>query len=226
MGAAGAAVAGPLGAVGGLLVYEGTASAVSASVEETAKQTIEHTAKTYGPRVAKAAQNLIQKGLLIAGATGVAKGVKGIRGGHVHTDITSKSGGAIRADAIPNGSRLEYLGPGRVKFDGVEFRAVRDLSHLSDDTIKKMSKTGVAPRDIHGEILEGHHHKQQYHRDSGAFVVQIPESFHSTGNVNQHPLGKNGGIGTNTAERKDWNRLRTAFHKALADNEKLRRGIK
>ena len=46
-----------------------------------------------------------------------------------HTPKLSTPGGVIRADAIPTGSNLEYLAPGRVKFDGVEFRAVRDLGH-------------------------------------------------------------------------------------------------
>jgi hypothetical protein len=139
--------------------------------------------------------------------------------------IMPKPGGAIRAESIPAGSKLEYLGPGRVKFDGVEFRPVRDLGHLSEATLKRMSKTGIAPRDIHGEILEGHHHLQQFHREPGAFIVQIPENLHSAGNLNQHPLGQRGGLGTNTLQRKDWNRVRTAFHKELASLELKRRGV-
>ena len=112
-----------------------------------------------------------------------------------------------------------------MKFDGVEFRAVRDLSHLSDDTLKRMAKTGVSPRDVYGEILEGHHHLQKYHRDNGSFIVQIPESLHSTKNINQHPLGRNGGLGSNTLERKDWEKLRPSINKELAKTELMRRGI-
>jgi hypothetical protein len=103
--------------------------------------------------------------------------------------VSSKStqsvnpGTAIRQDAIPEGSKLEYLGPGRVRFDGVEFRAVRDLSHLSVEELNIMKSRGLAAKDFRGEILEGHHHRQQYHRDLDAFIVEIPEPFHSTGNI-------------------------------------------
>lgn len=34
----------------------------------------------------------------------------------------SLAGRAIRMDAIPAGSKLEYLAPGRVRFDGVEIQ--------------------------------------------------------------------------------------------------------
>lgn len=111
-----------------------------------------------------------------------------------------------------------------MKFDGVEFRAVRDLSHLSDDTLKRMAKTGVSPRDVYGEILEGHHHLQKYHREPGAFVVEIPNPLHRSSNINQHPLGNKGGLGSNTAERQDWNKLRKTFNKKHAQTELKRRG--
>jgi hypothetical protein len=133
----------------------------------------------------------------------------------------STPGGVIRADAIPAGSNLEYLAPGRVGFDGVEFRAVRDLGHLSETDLVRMSKTGVAPRDINGLPIEGHHHLQQYHRDPGAFVVEIPETSHCISNSIQHPLGTTGGL--SEAERADWTRLRRAYYKERAKTELLNR---
>ncbi len=140
-----------------------------------------------------------------------------------HAPKLSTPGGVIRADAIPTGSQLEYLAPGRVRFDGVEFRAVRDLSHMSADDLIRMSKTGVAPRDINGLPIEGHHHLQRYHREPGAFVVEIPEPNHCISNSIQHPLGNSGGL--SAAERADWTKLRRAFYKERAKTELLKRGV-
>jgi hypothetical protein len=135
----------------------------------------------------------------------------------------STLGRAIRADAIPAGSKLEYLGPGRVKFDGVEFRAVRDLGHLSELQIKEMKLTGKVPSDIFGNKLHGHHYKQQFHREPGAFVVEIPDPKHCISNPIQHPLGTSGGLKPH--ERADWNKIRVALNKERAQAELIRRGI-
>lgn len=145
--------------------------------------------------------------------------------GRTHLEREATFGGAIRESSIPAGSKLEYLGPGRVKFDGVEFRAVRDLGHLSEAELRAMKSRGLAAKDFKGEILEGHHHLQQYHREPGAFVVEIPEPLHCTSNTNQHPLGNKGGLGVNTAERQDWNKLRNEYWKERAKTELLKRGI-
>ena len=146
-----------------------------------------------------------------------------VASGGVNAPKLSTPGGVIRADAIPAGSQLEYLAPGRVRFDGVEFRAVRDLSHLSDSDLIRISKTGVAPRDINGLPIEGHHHLQRYHREPGAFVVEIPEPNHCISNSIQHPLGNSGGL--SVAERADWTNLRRAFYKERAKTELLKRSV-
>jgi hypothetical protein len=134
------------------------------------------------------------------------------------------SGGVIRQDKILEGSKLEYLGPGRVKFDGVEFRAVRDLGHLSKDGLKEIVKKGVVPKDIFGKDLQGHHYKQKYHREPNAFMIEIPRKKHSISNKVQHPLGNSGGL--SKAERKDWDKLRKNFHKERAKNELKIRELK
>ncbi len=104
--------------------------------------------------------------------------------------------------------------------DGVEFRAVRDLGHLSEAELKGMLK-GRNPVDTSGVRLDGHHFQQQYHREPGAFMVEIPDPNHCISNPIQHPLGRSGGL---TAEqRADWNRLRAAFNKERAKTELLRR---
>jgi hypothetical protein len=134
-----------------------------------------------------------------------------------------KPGTAIRQDAIPEGSKLEYLGPGRVRFDGVEFRVVRDLSHLDKRTLQRMIQDGVNPKDISGKRLDGHHFNQLYHRDPGAFVVEIPEPSHCISNFIQHPFGTSGGL--SKVERQDWNNLRKLFNKERAKTELLRRNL-
>ncbi|MBY0282208.1 MAG: DUF637 domain-containing protein [Alphaproteobacteria bacterium] len=133
-------------------------------------------------------------------------------------------GKAIRGEAIPAGSKLEYLGPGKVKFDGVEFRAVRDLEHVESSTLWDIYRSGRAPRSISGEQLRGHHHRQQYHRDSGAFIVEMPASNHNVSNPLQHPYGNIKGMGLKPEQRSNWNKLRESFHKERAKAELSRRG--
>ncbi len=149
-----------------------------------------------------------------AGGKGVGKSVG---------PINTKPLEAIRADAIPTGSQIEYLSPGRVRFDGVEFRAVRDLSHISEEGLRKMVKAGNNPRDLNLIRLDGHHHLQRYHREPGSFIAEIPESAHCISKPNQHPLGNKGGL--TKAERGDWNKTRKAFNKERARTELLRRGL-
>jgi hypothetical protein len=135
----------------------------------------------------------------------------------------SFAGRALRIEAIPVGSKLEYLAPGRVKFDGVEFRAVRDLGHLSEEYLWKMYRKGVNPVDIHGVRLDGHHIGQKYHREPGAFIVEIPEPAHCISNSIQHPLGTTGGL--SVVERADWKKLRMALDKERAKSELMNRGL-
>jgi hypothetical protein len=132
---------------------------------------------------------------------------------------------AVRQNAIPQGSKIEYVGPGKVKFDGVEFKAVRDLGHLSEVDLRKMHFTGKNPTDTTLNRLDGHHHKQQYHRDPGAFIVEIPKNKHKITNRAQHPYGNIKGVGLTAEQRTDWNKLRVAFNKERARTELIRRGL-
>jgi hypothetical protein len=134
------------------------------------------------------------------------------------------AGRAIRQDAIPAGSNLEYLAPGRVKFDGVEFRAVRDLSHLSEAELRFMEKRGVAFNDINGQPIHGHHYQQLDHRHADGFIVEIPKPNHNFANKVQHP--KPTGEGLPKEARKEWNEtLRKAYYSERARTELLKRGL-
>jgi hypothetical protein len=81
------------------------------------------------------------------------------------------------------------------------------------------------PNDINGIPLRGHHYNQQYHREPGAFIVEIPESTHCLSNKIQHPYGNQKGVGLTPAQRADWNKARNAFNKERAKNELIRRGL-
>ena len=134
-----------------------------------------------------------------------------------------KPGRAIRKEDIPRGSKLEYVKPGVVKFDGVEFRAVRDLSHVSEKSLRDSAKTGNSLPDIYNKKLQGHHNKQQYHREKGSFMVEIPENKHKISNKAQHPYGNKKGL--KQEERKDGNNLKKRYNKERAKTELKRRGI-
>jgi hypothetical protein len=58
-------------------------------------------------------------------------------------------------------------------FDGVEFRGVRDLSHMSEVDLRIMYQRGRNPIDKMDNPLRGHHHKQRYHRYTDSFIVEI-----------------------------------------------------
>jgi hypothetical protein len=169
-------------------------------------------------KVLGAAKSVVGK---IAGEIG-GRGMPKVPKVAARSTASSTLGKAIKAEAMPAGSKLEYLGPGKVKFDGVEFRAVRDLGHLSERDLQRMVMDGVNPKDVKGIRLDGHHHGQQYHREKGAFMVEIPDPKHCISNPVQHPLGTSGGL--TVEQRADWKKLRVAFNKEHARAELLRRG--
>lgn len=88
-----------------------------------------------------------------------------------------------------------------------------------------MHFTGKNPTDTLLNRLDGHHHQQRYHRDPGAFIVEIPKDNHKIGNPLQHPHGNIKGGGLTKEQRTDWDKLRVAFNKERARNELIRRGL-
>jgi len=132
----------------------------------------------------------------------------------------------LTADKIhPSSSIIPLEKPGRVVFDGVEFRAVRDLAHMSEKDLRRMLDEGVNPITRSNIRLDGHHHQQQYHRNPGAFIVEIPESLHKGSNKIQHPLGNKKGVGLTKSQRADWTQTRKAMNKERAKQELISRGL-
>ncbi len=202
---------------------------------------------TQQERFYQAVRNVVGTGLMVFGASKLKGAVKGLRKAPttVAKDAGKKAASApcshaeaelkVRDGHIkqPNVVDASHFSPdslikpldkrGRVLFDGVEFRAVRDLSHMSVEDLKVMYKRGKNPRDFSFERLDGHHYKQLYHRETGAFIVEIPDAKHCISNRVQHPLGNDGGL--TKAERRDWDKVRKAFNKERARQELLRRDL-
>lgn len=147
-------------------------------------------------------------------------------GGVNKTTLTRRKTTVLTEDHLPSSSKIKPLGrPGFVEFDGVEFRAVRNLEHLNEIQLRDMYTMGRNPQDRVGSKLVGHHYQQQFHRESGSFIVETLKDSHSVTNTLQHPYGNQKGMGLTPAQRADWNKTRIAFNKERARNELIRRGL-
>jgi hypothetical protein len=94
---------------------------------------------------------------------------------------------------------------------------------LSEAELIDMYNRGIALKDSLGNPMHGHHYKQQYHRELGAFMVEIPAPAHFISNPIQHPLGTSGGL--SKAQRNDWKKLKPKFNSERARTELLKRGL-
>jgi hypothetical protein len=111
--------------------------------------------------------------------------------------------------------------PSRVTFDGIEVRAVRDLSHLDESTLRAMRQRGFAARDINGHRLELHHLNQ----NPAGPLVEIPAPAHNIGNRVQHPFGNQPGAGLTVEQRASFNEWRIRYWQERAREELARRGL-
>jgi RHS repeat-associated protein len=81
--------------------------------------------------------------------------------------------------------------------NGMEVRAVRDLSHVDNSTLGAMAEKGFAPRTINGDKIVVHHHQQ----NPAGFIVEMPAKNHNIWNTNQHPFGNAPGVGLSAEQR-------------------------
>lgn len=109
----------------------------------------------------------------------------------------------------------------RVTFDGKEVRAVRNLDHVDESTLRAMAKEGFAARDINGRKL----HLHQLNQDPYGPIVEIPVHRHSVHNRIQHPLGNVAGSGLTPSQREVFDKWRVQYWKARALEELQIRGI-
>ncbi len=118
--------------------------------------------------------------------------------------------------------KIARLGPpGRVEFKGTEVRGVRDMSHISESTLRTMAKDGFAMRDAMGRTIILHHHRQ----NADGPLVEMPGTKHSIGNSNQHPYGNTKGAGLTEQQRQDFDTFRGSYRKARATEELGKRGL-
>jgi hypothetical protein len=105
-------------------------------------------------------------------------------------------------------------------FQGLEVLAVRELGHVEDATLRTMSEHDFAPRTINGDRIVLHH----YQRNRAGFIVEMPVSNHSVGNVCQHPFINTRGGGLFAEQRASLNKWRTDYLRTRAQDERSRRG--
>ena len=136
--------------------------------------------------------------------------------------MLAKYGQKLIARSIaPSSGLIRGSTPSRLVFDGMEVRAVRNLSHVDDSTLRAMAKNGFAPKDINGKKLILHHLDQ----NPAGPVVEMPGFRHSIGNRVQHPLGNSPGVGLTAGERAAFNAWRESYWKARALAELTLRGV-
>ena len=103
----------------------------------------------------------------------------------------------------------------RLEFDGLEVKAVRDLSHLSQGTLEAMAKLGFAATDQKGNKLILHHRLQ----NPNGQIIEMPAKNHKIGNPRQHPNGNQKGQGIGDSARTDFNKWREDYWRARAQEE-------
>ncbi|MCW1916907.1 hypothetical protein OJ996_25185, partial [Luteolibacter sp. GHJ8] len=106
------------------------------------------------------------------------------------------------------------------QFGGLKFRAVRDLGHVDDATLKAMQKHGFAAKTKNGDPIVLHHHQQ----NPAGPIIEMPAPNHSIGNTKQHPFGNQKGMGLTPEQRDAFNKTRVEYWKQRATDELNRRG--
>jgi len=106
-------------------------------------------------------------------------------------------------------------------FDGFDFKAVRDLGHVDDSTLRAMQKHGFAAKTKNGDKIVLHHHQQ----NPAGPIIEVPASNHSIGNARQHPFGNQKGSGLTPEQRSAFDQTRVNYWKQRAAEELQRRGL-
>ena len=109
----------------------------------------------------------------------------------------------------------------RARFEGVEVRSVRGLSHIDESTLRAMREKGFAATDLHGNKIELHHLEQNPHGP----IVEIPFKHHWLRNKSQHPRGNQPGAGLTSDQRALFDVWRERYWRARATSELAARGL-
>jgi RHS repeat-associated protein len=160
----------------------------------------------------------------LAEGTGMLAQASGPTLGQILTRTHTCEAGTVYPFGRPSATSSGIIRSGtnsRVVFDGMEVRGVRDLSHVSDSTLKQMAKDGFAAKDINAKALELHHLDQ----NPAGPVVEIPGFRHKISNEIQHPFGNSPGAGLTAEQRAAFDAWRVNYWKARAAEELARRGM-
>lgn len=132
--------------------------------------------------------------------------------------VLPTGGGSLEADsALIGGRTAAESGAMRnvVQFQGMEVRAVRDLSHVEQGTLEAMQQNGFAATTTSGDSIVLHHLGQ----NPAGPLVEMPAANHSIWNSVQHPLGNTAGAGLTEAQRATYNAWRTEYWQWRATQE-------
>jgi hypothetical protein len=122
---------------------------------------------------------------------------------------------------IPKDGYVPTDNPSRVYFEGTEVRAVRDLSHVDESTLREMADKGFAAKDVNGNPIVLHHHNQ----NPAGPIIEMPRSRHNVHNSIQHPFGNTPGAGLTKQQRDAFNDWREDYWRARALDELNKRGL-
>jgi hypothetical protein len=133
--------------------------------------------------------------------------------------ITPPHGGGGGGPPSGGGGTPVDLPTHTTQFQGLEVRAVRDLGHVDESTLRAMADKGFAPRTVNGYPIVLHHHQQ----NPNGFIVEMPAPNHSIGNSRQHPFGNTAGAGLTAEQRAAFDTWRVDYWKDRAQQELLKR---
>lgn len=109
-----------------------------------------------------------------------------------------------------------------VQFGEMEVRAVRDLAHMDESTLRVMAEDGFAATTKNGDKI-GLHHMDQ---NPAGPVVEMPMGNNNIANRTQHPYGNQAGAGLSAEQRAAFDQWREDYWRARAKAELQRRGAK
>lgn len=137
--------------------------------------------------------------------------------------LTTLIAGGVEGVVKRTGPTTTVTGPTRnvVNFEGMEVRAVRDLSHIDDSTLYAMQENGFAPTTVNGERVVLHHLDQ----NPAGPVVEMPRGNNNIWNTTQHPQGNTPGAGLSAEQRASFDTWRQDYWKWRATQELTTRRV-
>ncbi len=167
----------------------------------------------YDP-IAKRQLDVIDRVLSGVGAIPVVGGTVKRAGKAIRMGVTA-------AEVVKSSKSLEKVAKHVVKFQDMEVRAVRDLSHLDVEALQEMREFGKAAQNMNSKKITLHHLNQ----NPAGPLVEIPKDYSNIWNPRQHPFGNASGKGLTVQQRNEFNKWRKEYWKIRAEEELKKRGL-